>query len=98
YLCNVFGREYQFRNVVRVKRWGQSEIRSLILSRHHLSGQTLRYDEVLLSSRGPEAGNVRNAEQRYFSLLWDACRGNPMAALRLWLSSVKVTRRQVLVG
>ena len=98
YLCNVFGREYQFRNVVRVKRWGQSEIRSLILSRHHLSDQTLRYDEVLLSSRGPEAGNVRNAEQRYFSLLWDACRGNPMAALRLWLSSVKVTRRQVLVG
>ncbi|MEP4524615.1 MAG: ATP-binding protein [Alloalcanivorax venustensis] len=98
YLCNVFGREYQFRNVVRVKRWGQSEIRSLILSRHHLSGQTLRYDEVLLSSRGPEAGNVRNAEQRYFSLLWDACRGNPMAALRLWLSSVKITRRQVLVG
>jgi len=98
YLCNVFGREYQFRNVVKVKRWSQSEIRSLILSRHHLSAQTLRYDEVLLSSRGPEAGNVRNAEQRYFSLLWDACRGNPMAALRLWLSSVKVGRRQVLVG
>ncbi len=98
YLCNVFGREYQFRNVVRVKRWNQSEIRSLILSRHHLSGQTLRYDEVLLSSRGPEAGNMRNAEQRYFSLLWDACRGNPMAALRLWLSSVTVSRREVLVG
>lgn len=98
YLCNVFGRDYQFRNVVRVKPWSQSEIRSLVLSRHHLSDQQLRYDDILLSSRGPDAGNVRNAEQRYFSLLWDACRGNPMAALRLWLSSVKVSPREVRVG
>lgn len=98
YLCNVFGREYQFRNVVRVKHWAQSDIRSLILSRNHLSGYQVRYDEVLLSSRGPEAGNVRNAEQRYFSLLWDACRGNPMVALRLWLTSIKVQGKQVTVG
>jgi len=98
YLCNVFGRDYQFRNVVKVKRWGQTDIRSLILARNHLSGHRVRYDEVLLSSRGPEAGNVRNAEQRYFSLLWDACRGNPMVALRLWLTSVKPKGRQVLVG
>lgn len=98
YLCNVFGRDYQFRNVVKVKRWAQSDIRSLILSRNHLSGYKVRYDEVLLSSRGPEAGNVRNAEQRYFSLLWDACRGNPLVALRLWLTSIKVQGREVLVG
>ncbi len=98
YLCNVFGRDYQFRNVVKVKRWAQSDIRSLILSRNHLSGYKVRYDEVLLSSRGPEAGNVRNAEQRYFSLLWDACRGNPLVALRLWLTSIKVQGRDVLVG
>ena len=98
YLCNVFGRDYQFRNVVRVKRWGQSDIRSLILSRNHLSGYQVSYDEVLLSSRGPEAGNVRNAEQRYFSLLWDASRGNPLVALRLWLTSIKVQGRRVQVG
>tara|TARA_B100000614_G_scaffold258512_1_gene280944 strand:+ start:91269 stop:93254 length:1986 start_codon:yes stop_codon:yes gene_type:complete len=98
YLCNVFGREYQFRNALKVKRWSPAEIRSLILSRHHRTELRLRYDEVLLSSRGPDAGNVRNAEQRYFSLLWDACRGNPMTALRLWQTSVKVSRREVLVG
>ncbi|MGB2247816.1 MAG: ATP-binding protein [Alcanivorax sediminis] len=98
YLCNVFGRDYQFRNTIKVKRWPQSDIRSLILSRNHLSGYKVRYDEVLLSSRGPEAGNVRNAEQRYFSLLWDACRGNPLVALRLWLTSIKVQGREVLVG
>ena len=98
YLCNVFGREYQFRNVIRVKHRGQTALRSMILSRNHLSNFQLRYDEVLLSSRGPEAGNLRNAEQRYFSLLWDASRGNPMVALRLFLTSVKVKGRQVTVG
>lgn len=98
YLCNVFGREYQMRNVVRVKRWSQGEIRSLILSRNHLSGYKLRYDDVLLATRGPEAGNLRNAEQRYFSLLWDSCRGVPMAALELWLTSIRTEGREVLVG
>lgn len=98
YLCNVFGRDYQFRNALRVKPWTQGEIRSLVLSRHQRTGLTLRYDEILLSSRGPDAGNVRNAEQRYFALLWDACRGNPMAALRLWLGSVTVKGRVVRVA
>lgn len=98
YLCNVFGRDYQFRNALRIKPWTQSEIRSLVLSRHRLSGLTLRYDDILLSSRGAEAGSVRNAEQRYFALLWDACSGNPMAALRLWLGSVTVRGHTVRVG
>lgn len=98
YLGNVFGRDYQFRNVLRAKRWSQHDIRSLILSRNHLSGFRIRYDDILLTSRGPEAGNIRNAEQRYFSLLWDACRGNPMLALQLWLSSVRTEDTTVTVG
>lgn len=98
YLSNVFGRDYQFRNVLRAKRWSQHDIRSLILSRNHLSGFRIRYDDILLTSRGPEAGNIRNAEQRYFSLLWDACRGNPMLALQLWLSSVRTQGNTVTVG
>ncbi len=89
FLSNVFGRDYQFSNVLRAKPWSQNDIRSLILSRNHLSGFKLQYDDVLLTTRGPEAGNIRNAEQRYFSLLWDACRGNPMLALRLWLTSIQ---------
>jgi hypothetical protein len=98
YLCNVFGREYQIRNAIRAKRWSQNEIRSLILSRNHLSGYKLRYDDILLSSRGSEAGNLRNAEQRYFSLLWDSCRGVPMTALGMWLTSVRPQGRIVTVG
>lgn len=98
YLCNVFGREYQMRNAIRVKRWSQNEIRSLILSRNHLSGFKLQYDDILLTSRGPEAGNLRNAEQRFFSLLWDSCRGIPMTALEMWLTSIRPHERTVTVG
>ncbi|MEE4250427.1 MAG: ATP-binding protein [Alcanivoracaceae bacterium] len=98
YLCNVFGREYQIRNAVRVKRWSQNEIRSLILSRNHLSGFKLQYDDILLTSRGPDAGNLRNAEQRFFSLLWDSCRGIPMTALEMWLTSIRPNGRTVTVG
>ncbi|MCC1497802.1 ATP-binding protein [Alcanivorax sp. 1008] len=98
YLCNVFGREYQMRNAIRVKRWSQNEIRSLILSRNHLSGFKLQYDDILLTSRGPDAGNLRNAEQRFFSLLWDSCRGIPMTALEMWLTSIRPGERTVTVG
>lgn len=98
YLDNVFGRDYPLRNVLRVKPWTPGDLRSLILSRHHRSGFRLHYDTSLLSSRGPEAGNVRNAEQRCFSLLWDASRGNPLLALTLWLTSLRVAGDRVEVG
>lgn len=98
YLSRVFGGDYQFSTVLRTSRWSQSEIRSLILSRHQQTGFTIRYDDILLSTRGPEAGSVRNAEQLYFSLLWDSCIGNPLLGLTLWLSSVTVTGKTVVVG
>ncbi|TPD53990.1 MAG: hypothetical protein C9355_10760 [Thalassolituus maritimus] len=97
YLCNVFGRDYQMRNVVRVKRWTQAEIRSLILSRNQQSGYRLRYDDVLMDTRAPANNSLRNAEQRYFSLLWDASRGVPVTALRLWQESVTTRRNEVTV-
>lgn len=97
YLCNVFGRDYQMRNVVRVKRWTQSEIRSLILSRNQQSGYRLRYDDVLMDARAPANNSLRNAEQRYFSLLWDASHGVPVTALRLWQESVTTRRTEVTV-
>lgn len=98
YLSNIYGEDYQFRNIKVAKRWSQNEVRSLILSRNHLSGCKIRYDDILLATRGPEAGSIRNAEQLYFSLLWDACLGNPMLALRLWLSSVHISGNTAIVG
>ncbi len=98
YLRQVFGGDYQFSKVIRTKAWSQSEIRSLIMSRHQLSGLSLDYDDILLSTRGPQAGNVRNAEQLYFNLLWDASGGNPMQALEMWLKSITVRQKSVLVS
>lgn len=98
YLSNIYGKEYQFRHIKTARAWSQNDIRSLILSRNHLSGYKIRYDDILLSTRGPEAGNIRNAEQLYFSLLWDACLGNPMLALRLWLTSIHLKGNTVVVG
>ena len=98
YLCNVFGRDYQMRNVIRVKRWTQGEIRSLIMSRHQKSGYRLQYDDVLIDTRSQVAATVRNAEQRYFGLLWDACHGLPVSALKLWTESVTTHRGTVTVS
>lgn len=98
YLSRVFGGDYQFSTVLKTRGWSQGDIRSLILSRHQMSGFKLRYDDILLSTRGPEAGSVRNAEQLYFSLLWDSCSGNPLLALAMWLSSVTVSGSQITVG
>jgi len=98
YLSNVFGADYQFANVIRVKRWTQEQIRSLILARNHIGNMNIAFDELLLSNRGPDAGNLRNAEQRYFGLLWDACRGNPEVALHLWLDSARTEGNRVVAG
>lgn len=97
YLCNVFGRDYQMRNVIRVKRWTQSEIRSLIMSRNQKAGYRIKYDDVLVDTRAPASNTLRNAEQRYFSLLWDASRGVPVTALTLWMESVTTRRDEVTV-
>lgn len=98
YLSNVYGRDYQFRSIKVARRWSQNDIRSLVLSRNHLSGCRIRYDNILLATRGPEAGSIRNAEQLYFSLLWDACQGNPALALRLWLRSIRLEDNTAVVG
>ncbi|WP_341707594.1 ATP-binding protein [Halopseudomonas sp.] len=98
YLGNVYGRDYQFRSIKVARRWSQSDVRSLVLSRNHLSGCRIRYDNILLATRGPEAGSIRNAEQLYFSLLWDACLGNPRLALQLWLKSIRMVGDTVVVG
>tara|TARA_Y100000748_G_scaffold298292_1_gene293363 strand:- start:2222 stop:5032 length:2811 start_codon:yes stop_codon:yes gene_type:complete len=98
YLGNVYGRDYQFRSIKVARRWSQNDVRSLVLSRNHLSGCRIRYDNILLATRGPEAGSIRNAEQLYFSLLWDACQGNPQLALRLWLRSIRLEGNTVVVG
>ena len=98
YLGNVFGRRYQMRNVIRARRWSQNDIRSLVLSRTHLSGYRVNYDEVLLNSFSTQQNTGRSAEQRFFSLLWDSCKGVPRIALAMWLTAIETRKKEVWVG
>ncbi len=98
YLRRVFGQDSLFGALLRLRPWSQNEIRSLILSRNRKTERRLQYDSILLSTRGPQAGNVRNAEQLYFNLLWDACKGNPLQAQHLWLTSISIKYKTVTVS
>lgn len=99
YLDNVFGRQYQMRNIIYVKSLSQSDIRSLILSRTHLSGYKPIYDDQLLNYHSAQQHSLgRDTEQRFFSLLWDSCRGTPMIALEMWLTAVSTRGNEVVAS
>lgn len=100
YLSWVFRREYRILSHLMLPRWSASDIRKLILSRHHRSQYRLRYDEMLLAASAvSDAANFRAAESRVFNLLWEQCNGNPEVALQLWLeASQKGRGREIIVG
>ncbi|WVM89616.1 ATP-binding protein [Halopseudomonas pachastrellae] len=65
YLSNVYGRDYQFRSIKVARRWSQNDIRSLVLSRNHLSGCRI----ATTISCWPPAGRRRQHSQRRAALL-----------------------------
>ncbi len=84
---------------VNIKRWTPSEIRSLILSRHHRSQFKLEYNKAALSATSRTNNHaIRTAEQRFFYLLSDLCQGNPAIAQRLWLKTVDVQSGRKVVA
>lgn len=99
YLSDVFGSRYQFREVLRLRRWGMDDIRSLILTRHARSDYALRFEDVLLGAHVMEtSANLQSVEQRFFGLLWDSSRGNPGLALVLWQKSIALAAKNTLVA
>ncbi|MFP5384420.1 MAG: AAA family ATPase, partial [Gammaproteobacteria bacterium] len=99
YLSDVFGSRYQFREVLRLRRWGMDDIRSLILTRHARSDYALRFEDVLLGAHALEtSANLQSVEQRFFGLLWDSSRGNPGLALVLWQKTIALAAKNTLVA
>lgn len=99
YLSDVFGSRYQFREVLKLRRWGMDDIRSLILTRHARADYALRFEDVLLGAHGMEtSANLQSVEQRFFGLLWDSSRGNPGLALMLWQKSIALAAKSTLVA
>jgi len=89
YLDGVFGKNHCFRRVFEAPAWPDSDIRELILSRHGLSGLRVSYDSIIraVQSAGEDAA-VAQLEEQFFRLLWGQSRGNPRAAMVLWLSAL----------
>ncbi|OZG75331.1 hypothetical protein BTA51_02805 [Hahella sp. CCB-MM4] len=99
YLCRVFRHEHPFTHAVSMPRWTASEMRKLILSRHHASRRKLQYDDLLLSAMaGTEASSFRAADTRVFNLLWELSGGNPEMALHLWLGAASYEGRDVVIA
>jgi hypothetical protein len=93
YLEGVFGKNQWFRQVFEAPPWSDTDIRPLILSRHELSGLRLSYDAIIRAMQSTfEDTAVAHLEAQFFRLLWGQSRGNPRAAIVLWLSALTVAR------
>jgi hypothetical protein len=93
YLEGVFGKNQWFRRVFEAPPWSDTDIRRLILSRHELSGLRLSYDTIIRAMQSSfEEAAVAQLEAQFFRLLWGQSRGNPRAAIVLWLSALSVAR------
>ena len=91
YLEQVFSRNRYFRNTFSLKGWEEDDIKNLITKRHNLTGYKLTYADIIKASRSSdEKDSFSYVESQFFRLLWDESKGNPRAALYLWLSCLSI--------
>lgn len=89
YLDRAFGRSQFFRNIFALKGWDDNAIKDLILKRHKSSTYKLSYDLLINATRSQdEMDRYTTIEAKFFKLLWELSRGNPRAALYLWMTSL----------
>ncbi|WP_417334734.1 AAA family ATPase [Halobacteriovorax marinus] len=89
YLDRAFGRSQFFRNIFPLKGWDDTAIKELIFKRHLSSEYKLSYDLLINATRSQdEMDRYTTVESKFFKLLWELSRGNPRAALYLWLTSL----------
>ncbi len=89
FLDRAFGRTQFVRNVFEVSGWSDNKIKELILKRHSKTNFKLSYDLLISATRSQdEIDKYSSVESKFFKLLWELSRGNPRAALYLWLSAL----------
>lgn len=97
YLDRAFGRIQFFRNIFEVKGWNDNKIKELIMNRHNQTGMRLSYDLLISATRSQdEIDRYSSVESKFFKLLWELSRGNPRAALYLWVSALSKKNNRVL--
>ncbi|MCB9027432.1 MAG: AAA family ATPase, partial [Bdellovibrionaceae bacterium] len=100
YLKGVFGQEHFYGVEIDVRSWSDVEIQRLIQVRHRASGFRLNFDKVIEAvNQSDSADGVNQVEAQFFRLLWGQSRGNPRAAILLWLSALSYKgNNKVVVG
>ncbi len=93
YLDRAFGRIQFFRNVFEIKGWSDLKIKELIMSRHNKTEYNLSFDLLINATRSQdEIDRYASVESKFFKLLWELSRGNPRAALYLWMTALSRKR------
>lgn len=97
FIDRAFGRNQFFRNVFEVKGWSDTKIKELIMGRHKKTDFRLSFDLLINATRSQdEIDRYASVESKFFKLLWELSRGNPRAALVLWLTALSQKRSKIL--
>jgi hypothetical protein len=90
YLRGVFGDEHFYGLELNVRSWSDVEVQKLIEERHKATGFKLSFDKVIAAVHQSDSPSGANqVEAQFFRLLWGQSRGNPRAAILLWLSALR---------
>jgi len=93
YLTGAFDLEPGFLKTREMPLMTEDDLRNLILRRHRQQHRELSYDAIIRATQGPEDDdNTTHVEAQFFRLLWGLAKGNPRAALVLWLSALTPSR------
>jgi len=87
YLKGVYGREHFYGNSFELMAWKDTEIQSLIVSRHKQTHYDRQYDKSI-KAYGASDSVGQQAEAQFFRLLWGQSRGNPRSAMMYWISAI----------
>lgn len=94
FLDRAFGRTQFFRNIFELQGWSDSKIKELIMKRHNKTKFKLSYDLLISATRSQdEIDKYASIESKFFKLLWELSRGNPRAALYLWMTALSRKNR-----
>lgn len=89
YLLGVFGSNQYFRNALPVPPMSDTDIQTLILTRHRRTDYSVSYDAIIRATQSPDDyGGMAQIETQFFRLLWGQSKGNPRAAMVLWRSAL----------
>lgn len=96
FLDRAFGRTQFFRNVFELSGWDDAKIKELIMKRHRKTNYRLSFDLLISATRSQdEIDKYASIESKFFKLLWELSRGNPRAALYLWMSALSRKSKNV---